>query len=232
VEIQLPEVRQAEQEKSLRLSQTEADLAATQKSEKEKTERLTQLESELAKIRQSDEAKTVRVSQVESELTLAKRSADENATRLKTLEADLVQAKRSAEEAKAVAGKLEAAQRPRIIAPEQRLAFLEAVHGQSRGKIIVSAIFFNKEAHDFGNQIVKLLNDSGFTLLEPTPMNFFTTARPPGGIRIGFKNESNEPAEVATLLKGFRAIDLDPPITTVVNSDADDVVEIQITPRE
>jgi hypothetical protein len=37
---------------------------------------------------------------------------------------------------------------------------------------------------------------------------------------------------VATLLKGFRAIGLDPPQTTLVNSDSDDVVEIQVTPRE
>jgi hypothetical protein len=148
------------------------------------------------------------------------------------METDLAQARRSADEAKAAAGKLEAAQRPRAITPEQRLVFLAAVRGQSRGKVIVSAIFFNNETHSFGNQLAKLLKDAGFTLPEAEPLNFFTTSRPPSGIRIGFKSETNEPAHVATLLKGFRAIGLDPPQTTLVNSDADDVVEIQVTPRE
>jgi hypothetical protein len=148
------------------------------------------------------------------------------------LETDLAQARRSAEEAKVVAGKLEAAHKPRTITPEQRLTFLETVRGQSRGKVIISAIFFNEETHEFGSQLTKLLKDAGFSLLEPEPLNFFTTSRPPSGVRIGFKNNSSEPAHVATLLKGFRAIGVDPPQTTLVNSDADDVVEIQVTPRE
>jgi len=143
-----------------------------------------------------------------------------------------VQAQRSATEATAVAGKLEAARRPRTITSDQRLSFLEAVRGQSRGRVIVSAIFFNNETHSFGKQVAKLLKDAGFTLLEPEPLNFFTTSRPPSGIRIGFKNDSHEPAQLETLLKGFRAIGLDPPQTTLVNSDSDDVVEIQVTPRE
>ena len=75
-------------------------------------------------------------------------------------------------------------------------------------------------------------NLAGFDLVEPEPLNFFTTGRPPSGIRIGFKNESSEPPQVATLLKGFRAIGFDPPLTTLVNSDSDDVVEIQVTPRQ
>jgi hypothetical protein len=127
---------------------------------------------------------------------------------------------------------LEAARRPRAITPDQRLSFLGAVHGQPRGRVIVSAIFFNNETHSFGNQLAKLLKDAGFTLLEPEPLNFFTTSRPPSGIRIGFKNDGQEPAHVETLLKGFRSIGLDPTQTTLVNSDSDDVVEIQVTPRE
>jgi hypothetical protein len=190
------------------------------------------VEAELAKSRQSDETKTAQVTQLEKDLAAAQRIVQENADRIAKLEAELAQARHSAQEAKAVAGKLEAAQKPRTITPEQRLTFLETVRAQSRGRVIVSAIFFNNETQEFGRQITKLLNDAGFELLEQEPLNFFTTGRPASGLRIGFKSESNEPPHVSTLLKGFRAIGLDPPQTTLVNSDADDVVEIQVTPRQ
>lgn len=232
LEAQLAEIRRSEEEKSSLLSRVESDFAGTQKSEQDKTQRLTQLEAELAKARQSDEAKTARVTQLENDIAAAQRVIQENADRIAKMDAELMQARHTAEEAKAVAGKLEEAQKPRAITSDQRLTFLEAVRGQSRGKVIVSAIFFNNETHDFGKQITKLLNDAGFSLLDGEPLNFFTTGRPPSGIRIGFKSESNEPAHVATLLKGFRAIGLDPPQTTLVNSDSDDVVEIQVTPRQ
>ena len=231
LEAQLAEIRRSEQEKSSLLSQVESDYAGTQKSEQDKAQRLAQLEAELAKARQSDEAKTVRVTQLEKDIAAAQRVIQENADRIAKMDAELTRTRQAAEEAKAVAGKLEAEQKPRAITPEQRLTFLEAVRGQSRGPVIVSAIFFNSETHEFGKQITKLLTDAGFTLLEDEPLNFFTTGRPPSGVRIGFKSESNEPAHVATLLKGFRAIGLDPPRTTLVNSDSDDVVEIQVTPR-
>ena len=232
IESQLTELQGSEQQKTSRLSQTEADLAAARKSDKEKGDRLSQVEADLAKTRQSEDAKSKRIADLEAQLAQARQAAQDNAGKLTKMEVDLVQARRAADEAKLVAGKLEAAQRPRAITPEQRLHFLEAVRGQSRGKVIVSAIFFNNETHTFGNQLTKLLKDAGFTLLDPEPLNFFTTSRPPSGIRIGFKNGSSEPAHVATLLKGFRAIGLDPTETTLVNSDSDDVVEIQVTPKE
>ena len=232
LEAQLADIRSSEEEKSARLSQVESNFAGTQKSEQDKAERLTQLEAELTKARESDEAKTARVTQLEKDIAAAQRVIQENADRIAKMDAELMQTRHAAEEAKIVAGKLEAAQKPRSITPEQRLTFLEAVRGQSRGKVIVSAIFFNNETQEFGKQITKLLNDAGFNLLDGEPLNFFTTGRPPSGIRIGFKNESSEPSHVATLLKGFRAIGLDPPLTTLVNSDSDDVVEIQVTPRQ
>jgi len=232
LEARLVELGRSDEEKTSRLSQTDTDLEAARKADQNKTEQLAKVETDLARARESEQAKTVRISQLESDLSSAQRAAQDNATRVAKLENDLVQARKAADEAKATAGKLEAAHGPRAITPEQRLAFLEAVRGQSRGRVIVSAIFFNKETHEFGRQLSQLLKDAGFTLLEPEPLNFFTTGRPPSGIRIGFKSENNEPAHVATLLKGFRAIGMDPPMTTLVNSDADDVVEIQVTPRE
>ncbi|MEY2527583.1 MAG: hypothetical protein QOE73_2354, partial [Verrucomicrobiota bacterium] len=42
----------------------------------------------------------------------------------------------------------------------------------------------------------------------------------------------NEPPQAETIRNGFRAMGWDPPTTTLVNSDADDVVEIQVTPKE
>jgi hypothetical protein len=202
------------------------------KSDIDKADRLNQVEAELAKTRQSDQEKSRKISDAESQLAQSRQAAQESSTRLTKLDNELAEARHSADQAKAVAGQLQAAQRPRTITAEQRLTFLETVRGLSRGKVIVSAIFFNKETHDFGRQITKLLSEAGFSLIESEPLNFFTTSRPPSGIRIGFKGDNSEPPQVETLLKGFRAMGLDPSETTLVNSDAEDVVEIQVTPRE
>jgi hypothetical protein len=238
-EAELAKIRTSEEAKTLRLSQTEGDLATTQKSEKEKASRLSQSEVELTAVRRTEEEKALRVAQLEAELLLAKKSNEETAAKLTKAENELAAArqstaaaKQSAEEAKAAANKLESKQRPRTIGREQRNQFLEATRGLPKGKVIASAIFFNKETHDLSADILNLLKEAGFEVIEPAPMNFFTTSRPESGIRIGFKSEASEPPHVATLQKAFRAIGLDPPTTTLVNSDADDVVEIQVTPKE
>src|SRR6202011_1774940 len=231
-EADLAKIRTSEAEKSSRLSQSEDDLATLQKADAEKASRLSQVERDLATIRESEKAKGLRIAQIEAELLVARREAEEKAASLAQREKEVAEARKTLQETKAQASELEARHRPRAITPDQRLKFLETVHGQARGKVIVSAIFFNQETHDLAANILKLLRDAGFNPVESAPLNFFTTSRPESGIRIGFKTASSEPAHVATLQKAFRAIGWDPPTTTLVNSDADDVVEIQVTPKE
>jgi hypothetical protein len=98
--------------------------------------------------------------------------------------------------------------------------------------VIVSAFFENKETHDFGRSIVALLKNAGFTVVEQAPVNFFTTSRPSSGIRIGCEDMIHPPAHFATLRKGFEAMGIEIPNASIVNADASDLVEIQITPKE
>ena len=109
---------------------------------------------------------------------------------------------------------------------------MRAVQGLPTGKVIISAFFENKETHDFGQSILKLLKDTGFTVVEQTPVNFFTTSRPSSGIRIGCEDMIHPPAHFATLRNGFEAMGIEIPDSSVVNADSNDVVEIQITPRD
>jgi len=136
-----------------------------------------------------------------------------------------------AEEAKALAKQIEEKQGPRRITPEQRSQFLKAVRGLPTGKVIVSAFFDNKETHHFGAEIVSLLKEAGFNVIESAPLNFFTTSRPTSGIRIGFQDVNNAPPHAMTLQKGFSAMGSEPSTTTLVNSEEEDVVEIQVTPK-
>jgi transposase len=210
----------------------EADLAAMQGSDKDKASRLAQVESELAALRQSEEEKGLRAAQAEAELLATRREKDAIASRLVPLEAELAQTRRTAEEATTLSKLLQDKHRPRTITREQRNQFLEATRGQAKGKVIVSAIFFNKETHETAAEVLSLLKEAGFDLVEPAPLNFFTTSRPVSGIRVGFKNDGAEPSQVATLQKGFRAIGWDLPTTTLVNAQESDIAEIQVTPKE
>ena len=71
-----------------------------------------------------------------------------------------------------------------------------------KGKVIVSAIFFNKETHTLGEEIVSLLKRAGFKVLSPEPLNFFTTSRPSSGIRIGFRNQARPHRKLLPWRKG------------------------------
>ena len=206
-------VRGEDQTKALRLSRAEAELAAARRSEEAKASRLAQTEAELAAARRSEEAKALRLAQTET---------------------DLAAARRSAEEAKALAMQLEEKQGPRRITPEQRSQFLNTVRGLPTGKVIVSAFFDNKETHDFGAEILSLLKEDGFDVIKRAPVDFFTTSRPSSGIRIGCENISNPPSHFFTVQKGFRAMGLETSTTTLINlqEDEDDVVEVQVTPRQ
>jgi hypothetical protein len=197
--------------KALRLSKVEAELAAARRSEETKALWLSQTAAELVAAQRSDEAKTLRLSKAEAELAVARRSE---------------------EEAKALAKQMEEKQGPRTITPEQRSQFLKAVHGLPTGRVIVSAFFDNKETHDFGAEILSLLKDAGFDVIERAPLNFFTTSRPSSGIRIGSQNITDPPPHFLTVRKGFRAMGLDTPTTNLVNAQEDDVVEIQVTPKQ
>lgn len=98
--------------------------------------------------------------------------------------------------------------------------------------MIVSAFFDNTEAHETGVEILGLLREAGFNVVESTPLDFFTTSRPPNGIRIGYQNTTTVPSHLTTLRKGFSAIGLDPSTTNPVNAHEKDVVEIQLTPKQ
>ncbi|MEY2525966.1 MAG: hypothetical protein QOE73_737, partial [Verrucomicrobiota bacterium] len=232
VEAELATARRAEEAKASRLAQVEAELATARRAEEAKTSRLAQVEAELATAQRSEEAKTSRLAQVEAELAAVRRSEEAKTLRLAQVEAELAATQRSAEEAKGLAKQLEQKQGPRRITPEQRNQFLNAVRGQPTGRVIVSAFFDNKETHDFGAEILNLLKEDGFDVMERAPLNFFTTSRPSSGIRIGCENISNAPSHFFTVRKGFEAMGLDAPTTTIINAQEDDVVEIQVTPKQ
>jgi hypothetical protein len=232
VEADLAAARRSEETKTARLSQVEVDLAAARRSEEMNALRLSQVEAELAAARRSEEAKASRLAQVEAELAAARRSEEAKTSRLAQVEAELAATQRSAEEAKGLAKQLEEKQGPRKITPEQRNQFLNAIRGQPTGRVIVSAFFDNKETHDFGAEILNLLKEDGFDVMERAPLNFFTTSRPSSGIRIGCENISNAPSHFFTVRKGFEAMGLDAPTTTIINAQEDDVVEIQVTPKQ
>ena len=195
---------------SLRLAQTETELAAARRLEAAQSSHLTKTEAELAEVRRSEAAKSSRLAQVEAELAAARRSA---------------------EETNALVKQLEHKQGPRTITSEQRSQFLNAVRGLPTGKVIVSAFFDNKETREFAAQILSLLNAAGFNIIERAPLNFFTTSRPSSGVRIGCEDMNNPPPHFDTVREGLRAIGVDAPTTGLVNAQQDDVVEIQITPK-
>jgi hypothetical protein len=214
------------------LQQTQAELAAVRQSDEAKTLHLSEVEKELAATKRSEELMVSHLSQIEMDLAAARRVAEEKALRLSQVEAELARARHSAEEAKAVARQLEQRRGPRKITPEQRAQFLNAIRGRPTGKVIVSVFFDNKETHDFGQEILALLREDGFEMVQSAPINFFTTARPSSGVRIGCEDIVNPPPHFATVEEGFRAIGLDVPTTTLINAREKDVVEIQVTPKQ
>jgi hypothetical protein len=222
---ELAKLRRAEQEKG-------AELANLRRSEQEKGSQLSQLETQLAEARHSAEAKDARAGELEAELARLRRAKDASTGRISELEQKLTAAQRSADEAQTLAKQIEVKQGPRAITPEQRTQFLAAIQGLPTGKIIVSAFFDNQETHHFGAELLSLLKKAGFQVLERAPVNFFSTARPSGGIRIGCRDVDHAPPHFETVRKGLQAIGFDPPNTSMVNADEPDVVEIQITPRQ
>ncbi len=217
---------------SSRISQLETELTAARRAEEARSSRVSQLEGKLTDVQHSAEAKASRVSQLEGELALTRQSEQQKTSRLSELESELKATRRSADQAQEQAKRFESEQGPRLIKPEQRTQFLEAVRGLATGKILVSAFFENKETHDFGADLLTLLKEAGFDAVERAPVNFFTTSRPSGGIRIGCQDITHAPPHFATVRKGFEAIGLDVPNTSIVNAEENDVVEIQITPKQ
>ena len=224
--------RPSQEDSSSRIGQLETELAAVRREDVARNSRLSQLQGKLTDVQHSEEAKASRVSQLEGELGRTRQSEQQKTSRLSELESELKTTRRLADQAQAQARRFESEQGPRIIKPEQRAQFLEAVRGLATGKILVSAFFENKETHEFGADLLTLLKEAGFDAVERAPVNFFTTSRPSGGIRIGCQDIAHAPAHFATVRKGFEAIGLNVPNTSIVNAEEDDVVEIQITPKQ
>ncbi len=213
------------------LEQIQAELAAVLQSEEAKTLHLSEVEKELETTKGLEEWMASRLSKTEKDLTATRRFAEEKALRLAHVEAELASARHSADEAKAMATQLEQKHGPRKITSEQQAQFLNAVRGRPTGKVLVSAFFDNKETHEFGQEILHLVKEGGFEVIESAPSNFFSTARPSSGVRIGCEDIVNPPPHFATVEAGFRAIGLDTPMTTLINAREKDVVEIQVTPK-
>jgi YesN/AraC family two-component response regulator len=209
-----------------------AELAALRQSEKTKTLRLSEVERELATTKRSEQSIASRLSQMEKNLAAVRLLTEEKALRLSELEAELSLARHSAEQAEEAAQQLDQNESPRKISPEQRAQFFDAVRGQATGKVIVSALFSHKETHDFAQEILSLLKEGGFEVNYSVPINFFSTAWPSSGVRIGCKDDGNPPSHCSTVAAGFRAMGLEAPITTLINARENDVVEIQVTPRQ
>jgi hypothetical protein len=221
-----------EEDPTKALHKVRAELASARHSEEEKNARLTKIEIELAAAKRSTESTASRLAQLEKELAAARRATEQKALRLSQVEAELAIARHSADEAKATAQQLERGQGPRRITPEQRTQFLNAVRGLPTGKVIVSALFDNKETHEFAAEMLSLLKQDGFVVTQREPTNFFTTSRPSSGVRIGCEDLSNPPPHLATLRQGFKALGVDAPTTTAINAREEGVVEIQLTPRQ
>jgi len=232
VEIELAAAWKSEKATSLRLSQIETELTAAKHSQESMASRLSKTETELAAARRATDEKTLLLSQAEAGLAAARKSEEEKTLRLSQVEAELAMARRSTEEAKTLAKQLEQKQVPRKITSEQRTEFLNAIRGMPTGKVIVSAFFDNKETHEFGAQILSLLKEDGFELTQRAPLNFFTASRPASGVRIGCENISDPPPHFTTVRKGLKAMGLDAQTTTLINAREEDVVEIQVTPRQ
>jgi hypothetical protein len=232
---QKPEAARAqnfEQAKIAHLTQAAAELAAVQRSDEAHKARISELEHELAAARRSEEARAARLMQLETELAAARQAKEASTARLAQTEKDLVLARREAQEAKASIGKVNEKQPARKLSPEQRQRFLDAIRGMPTGKVIISAFFNNKETHEIGSDLLGLLRDAGFQVVEPSPLDFFTTSRSSSGLRLGYQNTTSVPPHVMTLRKGFNALGLQAPTTDLVNAHESDVVEIQITPKE
>ena len=232
LQTELASARKGEENKSSRLAQLDAELSKVRQAGAASEVRVAKLQSELSTAHQSEAGKASRLVELERQLTETRRSDEGRAARVSQLEKELALARQSTEKATAQTKQIESKQGPRTITPEQRKEFRDAMHGLATGKVIVSAFFDNQETHDFGAEILFLLKDAGFDVVERAPVNFFTTSRPSSGIRIGCQDVNNPPAHFGTVRKAFAAIGLEAPDTTVVNADEPEVVEIQITPRQ
>ena len=255
LEKELAAARRVEENKTARLAQLEGKLTDTQQSAEAKTSRLAQMESELANARRLEQARSSRLSQLEGKLTDTQRAEQTKAARLAQLETELAAVRRSDAEKTSRLAELEMQMkttRPpadpaqpetqmrrvepgtgsRMITAAQRTQFLNAMRGHPTGKILISAFFENPETHQFGAELLSLFKDAGFIVLERAPVNFFTTSRPSSGIRLGCRDVNHAPRHYATVRSALEAIGIDAPMTSIVNAEEDDVVEIQITPKQ
>lgn len=228
----LAEARSSAETRRADLTKATAELDRIQKSEKAKTERVVKLESDVATIRRSEEEKSSRVAQLEGQISDLRRADKEKTTRFAQIQKDLEAAKKKSEQQTLAAGAAPTPEAGREISETQRTAFMQAVKGLPTGKVIISAFFENRETHEFGRSVLKLLKGAGFNVIEQSPVNFFTTSRPSSGIRIGCEDMAHPPGHFATLRKGFEAMGVEISDSSVVNADSTDIVEIQITPKD
>ena len=231
LERDLNEARLAEKTNADRLAQLQSDLSKARQADEQKASRVADLERQLADARLSEKNTAARLAQLETDLGSTRRADEEKGVRLAQMEMDLKNAKQSTDLAKAEIKRVESADGPRVITPEERKQFIDTVRGLPTGKVLVSAFFENAETHQFGAELLNLLKTAGFSVIERAPLNFFTTSRPHSGVRIGCQDINNPPPHFETVRKALESIGLEASTTNIVNADEEDVVEIQVTPR-
>jgi hypothetical protein len=209
----------------------QADLSKARESGEQKESRVAQLEREVAAARLSEKNNSALLAQLEADLAGSRRADEEKGVRLAQMEIDVRNARQSTDQAKAEVKRVESADGPRVLTPEQRKQFIESVRGLPTGKVLVSAFFENPETHQFGGELLNLLKGAGFSVVERAPLNFFTTSRPSSGVRIGCQDINNPPPQFETVRKALESIGLEASTTNIVNADDADVVEIQVTPK-
>jgi hypothetical protein len=232
LERELSETRLSEKTNATHLSQMQSDLSKVRESDEQKESRVAQLERQLAEARLSEKTTAARLSQLETDLATSHRADEEKGVRLAQVEMDLQSARQSTDQAKAEVKRVASAEGPRLITPEQRRQFMESVRGLPTGKVLVSAFFENSETHHFGAELLNLFKAAGFSVVERAPLSFFTTSRPSSGVRIGCQDINNPPPQFETVRNALGSIGLEASTTNIINADEDDVVEIQVTPKQ
>src|SRR4051812_29371861 len=173
LERELSEAQLAEKTNAARLTQLQADLSKARQSDEDKQSRVAQLERDVAAARLLEKNNAARLAQLESDLASTRRADEEKGVRLAQMEMDLQNARQSTDLAKAEIKRVESADGPRAITPEERKQFIGSARGLPTGKVLVSAFFENPETHQFGAELLNLLKAAGFSVVERAPLNFF-----------------------------------------------------------
>lgn len=117
-------------------------------------------------------------------------------------------------------------QRPRVILDEQKTAFLKALEGAPRGRVLLSYKFQDDEARLFALQIRDLLETAGYEPNQANNLAWFQGDEPRAGIGIRIASVETQPLYSGALQRALQAIGIEP----ILQSGAfnKDVPEIRV----